>query len=132
MTTRNRNKTALSIAVVAMVSVVLTATSANAQITVEGVDSGNFTGSPVTGTCDAFGLDKLVVVLTGEHGFNNDQGNVTSVTYDGVDLVQAINRDAQENGTDTIYNDIWYLDNPATSTGSIVGRVRRFRPASRS
>ena len=56
--------------------------TAHAQITVDG-------------TFNASGSDKLVVVLTGEHGFNNDTGDVTSVTYDGVALTRAIDRNAQ-------------------------------------
>jgi hypothetical protein len=100
----------------------LTGTS-SAQITVDGTAFWQATNSPVTGNFDASGSDKLVVVLTGEHGFNNDQGTVNSVTYDGVALTPVIQRDAQVNETDTLFNHIWILDNPATSTGEIVADV---------
>jgi hypothetical protein len=76
-----------------------------------------------TGTFNASGSDKLVVILTGEHGFNNNQGKVNSVTYDGVPLTPVIQRNAQVASTDTIYNHIWILDNPATSTGTIAVNV---------
>ena len=95
----------------------------NAQVTVDGTASWNAVDSTLTGTFDASGSDKLVVVLTGEHGFNNDSGTVNSVTYDGAPLTPVIQRDAREGGTDTIYHHIWILDNPATSAGEIVANV---------
>ena len=45
---------------------------------------------------------KLVVVVTGEHGFNNDQGNCSGITYDGVGLVQAIDRNPLASGTSAL------------------------------
>lgn len=71
------------------------------------------------GTFDASGSDKLVVILTGEHSFNNDQGRVNSVTYDGVPLTPVIQRNAQVAATDTVYHHIWMLDHPSTSTGAV-------------
>jgi hypothetical protein len=94
------------------------------EITVDGTafwrnqDTGVFTG-----TFDASKSDKLVVILTGEHGFNNDQGKVNSVSYDGVALTPVIQRNAQVTSTDTVYNHIWILDNPATSTGLVAVNV---------
>ena len=76
-----------------------------------------------TGTFDASGSDKLVVILTGEHGFNNNTGTVNSVTYDGVPLIPVIQRNAQVAETDTLFNHIWILDNPATSAGQIAVNV---------
>ena len=88
------------------------AVSSHAQITVDGFDSFNSTNALFSGTFDASRSDKLVIVATGEHGFNNATGNLNSLTYDGVPLIKAIDRDAQFASTDTIYADIWYLDNP--------------------
>lgn len=104
---------------------VILAAGANAgPITVDGTDFWNEgRSSHITGTFDASGSDKLVVALTGEHGFNNDRGDVSSVTYDGADLTRVIDRNAQVSGTDTIYNEMWILDNPSTSTGSIEANV---------
>jgi hypothetical protein len=76
-----------------------------------------------TGTFDASGSDKLVVILTGEHGFNTNAGTVNSVTYDGVPLIPVIQRNAQVASTDTLFNHIWILDNPATSAGQIAVNV---------
>jgi len=121
MTARNRIKAVLTLAAVAMLGL---GTSANAEvITVDGYDHWQSTTSTITGTFDASGSDKLVVIVTGEHGFNNDQGACTAVTYDGVALTEVINRDAQVATTDTIYNDMWILDSPATSTGEIIASV---------
>ena len=120
----NRNRIASTLAIVAMATFAFTTTSANAAtITVDGFASWNKTSNPVTGTFDASGSDKLVAVVTGEHGFNNDQGNCSGITYDGVALTQAVDRNPLASGTDTTYNDIWYLDNPATSTGEIIATV---------
>jgi len=124
-------RTVLALAVVAMAALVLTATSANAAlITVNGFDSWNAGSSPITGTFDASSSDKLVVIVTGEHGWpNNAGGDCTGVTYDGVALTQAVDRDPiitipdPNLLVDQTYNDIWYLDNPATSTGEIVASV---------
>lgn len=76
-----------------------------------------------TGTFDASRSDKLVVILTGEHGFNNAAGTVNSVTYDGVALTPVIQRNAQVATSDTIYNHIWILDNPGKSPGVVAVNV---------
>jgi hypothetical protein len=91
------------------------------QITVDGWTSFNSTSSTFSGTFDASASDKIVIVATGEHGFNNDQGDLVNVTYDGTSLIKAIDRDAQFAQTDTIYADIWYLDDPGAfhSNGTI-------------
>jgi len=74
-------------------------------------------------TLDASGADKLVIVMTGQHGFNNNSGKVNFLRYDGVDLTAASYRTAVTNGSDTLYHGIFYLDNPATSTGLITSSV---------
>jgi len=93
------------------------------QITVDGTAFVSANASAVSLTFDASGSDKLVVVVTGEHGFNNAQGNCSGITYDGVPLVRAVDRNPLAAETDTTYNDIWYLDNPATSTGLVQAAV---------
>ena len=97
--------------------------SLSAQITVDGTIAFNNSSSTVSATFNASGSDKLVVVVTGEHGFNNTSGNCNSVTYDGVALTQLIDRDPVADDTDTLYHDIWYLDNPSTSTGTLVANT---------
>ncbi|MFZ9937627.1 MAG: DUF6288 domain-containing protein, partial [Luteolibacter sp.] len=95
------------------------------QLLIDGTASWKAESATVTGTFDASGSDKLVVILTGEHGFNNAEGTVSSVTYDGVPLTPVIQRNAQAAQTDTIYNHLWILDNPAAShvSGVIVANV---------
>jgi hypothetical protein len=117
MPTQNRIRTFLTLAVVAMVILILATTSANAGITLDGSVSWDYNAG--TGTYDASGSDKLVVAVTGEHHFNNANGKVNSITYDGVALTLAVFRAPVESGTDTTANEIWYLDNPSTSTGTI-------------
>ena len=94
-------------------------------ITVDATASGNASSGTLSGTLNASGSDKLVVVVTGEHGFpGNLGGNCSSVTYDGVPLTRIVDRNPI-GGTpiDQTFNDIWYLDNPSTSTGAIVATV---------
>jgi hypothetical protein len=96
-----------------------------AEVKIDGSKFFQSTSATITGTFDASGSDKLVVILTGEHGFNNNSGTVTSVTYDGAPLTPVIRRNAQVANTDTIYNHIWILDNPGAShvSGTIVANV---------
>lgn len=68
----------LAIAVAGLLSL---SVAARAAISVDATIAFNNTSSPVFGTFNASGSDKLVVIVTGEHGFNNDQGNCNSVTH---------------------------------------------------
>ncbi|MCH1498408.1 MAG: PEP-CTERM sorting domain-containing protein [Akkermansiaceae bacterium] len=98
--------------------------SASAAIAVVGQAQANYDrASTLNHTIDASAADKLVVVVTGQHGFNNASGKVNSLTYDGVALTAASYRSAVTSGTDTLYHGIFYLDNPATSTGLISASV---------
>ncbi|MFZ9937626.1 MAG: beta strand repeat-containing protein [Luteolibacter sp.] len=94
-------------------------------ITVDGFTAWSANSGTLSGTFDASGSDKLVVIVTGEHGFNNTDGNVTSVTYDGVPLTPVIQRRPLVSGTDVTYNHIWILDNPAAAhvSGNVVANV---------
>jgi hypothetical protein len=99
-------------------------------VIVDAVAAFNNGSSPVSGTLDASGSDKLVVVVTGEHGFpNNLGGDCTSVTYDGVALTNVVERDpigsAPSASVDQTYNEIWYMDNPGSvhTAGAIVANV---------
>ena len=123
-------RTTTVLAIVAMAALALTALSANAApISVD--SSAHWQTS--TGNFDASGSDKLVVVVTGEHGFNQTgNGSVGDVTYDGVLMTQLVYRttikavaddvNTAEDETvlvDDTWNAIYYLDSPATSTGLI-------------
>ncbi len=68
---------------------------------------------------DASASDKLVVAITGEHGFvGNLSGDCTAITYDGTPLTKAVDRNpigsAPSASIDQNFNDIWYLDDPAS------------------
>ncbi|MCH1498407.1 MAG: hypothetical protein L7U83_04975 [Akkermansiaceae bacterium] len=106
----------------AFVAAVLTTGSLVAEITIDGMTSVTERSADFTFTFPADTADKLVVIITGEHGFNNANGALNSLTYDDVELTEAVYRNAQVAQTDILYHGIWYLDNPSTSTGAI--RVR--------
>jgi len=70
-------------------------------------------------TFDASGSDKLVYIVTGEHGFNQTaNGVIGKVFYDGVELTRAVARNAIKPNVeagilvDDTWNAIFYLDNP--------------------
>ena len=94
-------------------------------ITINGTATWFANSATLSGTLNASGSSKLVVIVTGENGNPGDlNGNSNTVTYDGVALTKVIDRNPI-GGTpfDQTFNDIWYLDNPATSTGAIVAGV---------
>jgi hypothetical protein len=101
------------------------------SIVVAGSTTSNATTAPHTLTFNAAGADKLVVILTGEHGNPGGVGDCTAVTYDGTPLIRAVERNAvpgtganpATSSTDQLWHDIWYLDNPASSTGLISATV---------
>lgn len=98
---------------------------ARGVITVDGTASATSTTATLAVTLDASGSDKLVVIVTGENGNPGSlAGNCTGITYDGVPLTQVVDRSPiGSTPVDQTFNDIWYLDNPTTSTGSIVATV---------
>jgi hypothetical protein len=87
--------------------------------------SGTASWIGASGTLDASGSSKLVVIVTGETGNPGDlTGNSSAVSYDGVALTKVVDRNPiGGNPFDQTFNDIWYLDNPATSTGAIMATV---------
>lgn len=94
-------------------------------ITVNNSISWSANSGTLSGTLNAAGSSKLVVIVTGENGNPGSlAGNCSGVTYDGVPLIQVVDRNPLA-GTpvDQTFNDIWYLDNPATATGAIVANV---------
>ena len=97
----------------------LTAVPVCAEVTITGTTTASVRSTDFTINFPADTADKLVVVVTGEHGFNNAAGKLNSLTYDGVELTQAVYRPAQVPQTDILYHGIWYLDNPTTSDGNI-------------
>jgi hypothetical protein len=116
MKTTTRFRTAAALVALALATIA----PLGAQITVDNSTFWSADSGTLTGTLDASASDKLVVIVTGEHGFpNNEGGNCTGVTYDGVALTQAVDRNpvittADPKLVDQTYNDIWYLDNPAS------------------
>jgi len=112
-------KTNISKASVALSIALLTAPSAVADISVVGTTTDTVRATDFTISFPANTADKLVVVVTGEHSFNNVDGALRSLTYDDVELIQAIYRPAQVAGSDVLYHGIWYLDNPSTTTGDL-------------
>jgi hypothetical protein len=101
---------------------------AEAQITVESVFSyvdNNADNAEGLGVFDASAFDKLVVIVSGEHGFpDNTSGiNITGVTYDGVAMLPGVTRDGLPEvnnvSPDQGYNHIYYLDNPFGNTGTL-------------
>ncbi|MGB1124760.1 MAG: hypothetical protein ACPG4Q_06115, partial [Phycisphaeraceae bacterium] len=101
---------------------------AHAQITVESVFSfadNNADNSEGVGVFNASSYDKLIVIVTGEHGFpNNTSGiNITGVSYDGIDMSAAVIRDGLPEvdnvSPDQAFNHIYYLDDPLGTTGTI-------------
>lgn len=123
MTMRHRINTVLTLAAVAMAILVLTATSARAAIIVDGTQQFTLQGGNglkavnSLGAFDAAGADKLVVVVSTEHGFNTTHnGNVHDIQYNGVSLTQAV----EQRGISDATAEIWYLDNPgAIGVGTI-------------
>ena len=100
------------------------AISASAEVTQTATASWPRTSAP--GTLDASSADKLVVVVSGEHGFiGNYTGDCSAVTYNGQTLTLAVKQvpvNPASGGHGQTFSTIWYLDNPGnyTGTGSIV------------
>ncbi|MEM9346531.1 MAG: PEP-CTERM sorting domain-containing protein [Planctomycetota bacterium] len=86
-----------------------------ASITTSNIQSFQPTSS-FDGTNYAAGVvDKLVVIVAGEHNFGGStDGQITSITYGGVNLLNAVDRNPVD-GSNTTVADIWYLDNPAAA-----------------
>jgi hypothetical protein len=100
---------------------------ARGVITVDGSASWSANSATLTGTLNASGSDKLVVIVTGENGNPGSLlGDSTGVTYDGVPLTKIVDRNPI-GGTlvDQTFNDIWYLDleGVTTTSGTIVASV---------
>lgn len=101
--------------------------SANAGIVVTnstGYADNNADNAEGVGFYDASGDDKLIVIVTGEHGFPNNTGgiNINGVTYGGVAMTPAVIRDGLPEvdnvSPDQEFNHMYYLDSPGT--GDIV------------
>ncbi|MES2982262.1 MAG: PA14 domain-containing protein [Verrucomicrobiota bacterium] len=104
-------------------AMILAALPVGAQITQD--VSASWTGTTTPKILNASGSDKLVVVVSGEHGFiGNYTGNCSAVTYNGQPLTLAVKQvpaDPATGGHGQTYSTIWYLDNPGNypGTGSI-------------
>lgn len=110
---------------VVTVAAAFSAASATTQVTRDSTAT-SWISSNAPGTYDASGFDKLVVVVSGEHGFaGNLTGDCTAVTYNGQALTLAIKQlpsDPIAGGHGQTFSTIWYIDNPGShpGTGSIV------------
>jgi hypothetical protein len=92
-------------------------------VTLDGSTTSNSTSGTHDLVFDASASDKLVVIVTGENGNPGSlAGKVNSITYDGVAMTQAVGRlpigSSPSGPVDQLYNDIWYLDDPAAATAS--------------
>ncbi len=104
--------------VTAIAALLLVASGRASAITFDGTASFQPNSAFNGAMFDASGSDKLVVVATGEHNFpNNAGGDINSITYDGVLLTQAVNRQpiGPNPSNDATAADIWYLDNPGAA-----------------
>lgn len=111
-------------------AVMATAGYASGAAVLGGTSNWNDTAS----TFDASGFAKLVVIVTGEHGFggNNDGIFLNDVLYDGLSMTPIIQYEGQPEvnnaSPDQQHHHMYYLDNPATSTGAITfdGNLSRY------
>lgn len=113
----------------ALTASALMAGAASAAIVVDGTANWQSSNASLGGTFNASGSDKLVIVVTGEHGFNQTGNGVAGdVFYDGVQLTKLINRAPikADAGPPTVlvddtFNALYYLDNPgAVHVGGII------------
>ena len=111
MNMRTSTKTLLTITFVSM-AIMVSLAGAN-EINFDGFVSWMQTG---TYTFDASDADKLVIVISGEHNFNQSAGGqINSVAYDAQPLIKAVDVDPKKidgGGHGDTATDIWYLDNP--------------------
>ena len=96
---------------------------ARETVTLDGSTTSNSTSGTHDLVFDASASDKLVVIVTGENGNPGSlAGKVNSLTYDGVAMTKAVGRfpigTSPSGPVDQLYNDIWYLDDPAAATAS--------------
>jgi hypothetical protein len=112
----------------AVAATTLAVASADAAIIVSNVVSTQPTSAFTTAGFYAAGtVDKLVVVVAGEHNFGgNTGGDVSNLSYNGKPLTKAVQRQPLDGSNITVAG-IWYLDNPdpsgnfAVSVGSANG-----------
>jgi hypothetical protein len=96
---------------------------ARETVTLDASTTSNSTNTIHTLVFDASASDKLVVIVTGENGNPGlTTGAVNSLSYDGVPMTKAVGRlpigSPPSAFVDQLYNDIWYLDDPAAATAS--------------
>ena len=101
----------------------LAAGSASAAVSVVNSLGFKANSGTLSASFDTTGATKIVVFLTGEHGFNNTSGQVNDVTFDGVSLTRVVDRNPVASGTDTLYGDIWYMDAPASGNLTLSASV---------
>lgn len=90
--------------------------------TVTQVGTASWIATAAPGTYNAASSDKLVVVVSGEHNFaGNLTGKCNSVTYNGQALTKAVEQlpvAVGSGGHGQTHSSIWYLDSPASYSGS--------------
>ena len=118
MKTKTRTKTKLTAAAAVCA---LSVGSADA-VTILQVVADNADGN-VTTSIDGTGASKLVVFVTGEHGFNNTNGQSNDVTYNGVSLTEIVDRDPVASNTDTLFASVWYMDNPGAGVNTVFADI---------
>lgn len=71
--------------------------------------------------------DMILVIVSGEHGFNNTSGQANGVNYNGIAMTEIVDRDPIASSTDTSYASIFVLENPTAGdgTGVITNVVNR-------
>ncbi|MFN3168255.1 MAG: PEP-CTERM sorting domain-containing protein [Phycisphaeraceae bacterium] len=95
--------------------------SAYGVITVDYFESWQPTSAFDAGTLNPGTSDKLVIIASGEHNFNQSaNGNINDITFDGVSLtkiegVDPLKTDAEPTpGHGDSATDVWYLDDPGS------------------
>jgi autotransporter-associated beta strand protein len=67
---------------------------------------------------DATGVDKLVIAIATESGFNGQTCDVTGLTFNGVAMTQIVQANTRVGSGDVGTAEIWYLDNPLQGAGT--------------
>jgi len=62
--------------------------------------------------------DMIVVMVSGEHGFNNTSGQANGVTYNGIAMTEIVDRDPVAGGSDIEFASMFILMNPTVGDGS--------------
>ena len=67
--------------------------------------------------------DMIVVMVSGEHGFNNTSGQANGVTYNGIAMTEVVDRDPLVNGSDIEFASMFILAGGDIAAGDGSGVV---------